>query len=173
MCTAQRLMQNARSHSLIFNRSIQVCEFAMAPHQEQKRHHFGAVAINVRRMFHHGSTAKTRASRLDWTSAGLPHIHGAHSNLRTNPVDPSSPRRKLTHTIIVTVSCILSSTYVCFCPPHAGYKVSVRRTRLNVLVLLTLALAGESPTCCSVLHEGIVHTPRNTRDRNISRWLQT
>ena len=172
MCTAQRLMQNARSHSLIFNRSIQVCEFAMAPHQEQKRHHFGAVAINVRRMFRHDPTAKTRASGLDWTSAGLPHIHGAHSNLRTNPVDPSSPRRKLTHTIIVTVSCILSSTYVCFCPRHAGYyTVSVRRTRLKALVLLTLALAGESPTC--ILHEDIVHTPRNTRDRSITHSLQS
>ena len=43
-----------------------------------------------------------------------------------------------------------------FVPLNAGYTVSVRRTRLNVLVLLTLALAGESPTC--ILHEGI-HTP--------------
>ena len=41
-------------------------------------------------------------------------------------------------------------------PLNAGYTVSVRRTRLNVLVLLTLALAVESPTC--ILHEGI-HTP--------------
>ena len=35
-----------------------------------------------------------------------------------------------------------------FVPLNAGYTVytvSVRRTRLNVLVLLTLALAGESP----------------------------
>ena len=32
---------------------------------------------------------------------------------------------------------------------NAGHRVSVRRTRLNVLVLLTLALAGESPTCPS------------------------
>ena len=30
---------------------------------------------------------------------------------------------------------------------NAGYRVSARRTRLNFLVLLTLALAGESPTC--------------------------
>ena len=42
-----------------------------------------------------------------------------------------------------------------FVPLNAGYTVSVRRTKLNVLVLLTLALAGESPTC--ILHEGI-HT---------------
>ena len=36
------------------------------------------------------------------------------------------------------------------------------RTRLNVLVLLTLALAGESPTC--ILHEGI-HTPYHARSK--------
>ena len=40
-----------------------------------------------------------------------------------------------------------------FVPLNVGCTVSVRRTRLNVLVLLTLALAGESPTC--ILHEGI------------------
>ena len=43
-----------------------------------------------------------------------------------------------------------------FVPLNAGYIVSVRRTRLNVLVLLILALVGESPTC--ILHEG-THTP--------------
>ena len=43
-----------------------------------------------------------------------------------------------------------------FVPLDAGYTVSVRRTRLSVLVILTLALARESPTC--ILHEGI-HTP--------------
>ena len=41
-----------------------------------------------------------------------------------------------------------------FVPLNAGYTVSVRRTRSNVLVLLVLALAGESPTC--ILHEGIL-----------------
>ena len=49
-----------------------------------------------------------------------------------------------------------------------GHIVSVRRTRLNVFVLLTLLallLAGESPTC--ILHED-VHTPRNTRDPSIT-----
>ena len=60
--------------------------------------------------------------------------------------------QKLTHIITLIVSCILHSTDVWFCPPHAGYTVSVRRTRLYVLVLLTLVLAGESPTC--ILHEG-------------------
>ena len=45
---------------------------------------------------------------------------------------------------------------------NAGYTVSVRRTRLNVLVLLTLALAGESPTC--TLHEGI-HIPYHARSK--------
>ena len=43
-----------------------------------------------------------------------------------------------------------------FVPLNAGYTVSVRRTRLDVLVLWTLALAGESPAC--TLHEGI-HPP--------------
>ena len=37
-------------------------------------------------------------------------------------------------------------------PLNAGYVVSMRRARLNVLVLLHPALAGESPTC--ILHEG-------------------
>ena len=40
-----------------------------------------------------------------------------------------------------------------FVPLNADYTVSERRTRLNVLVLLTLVLAGESPTC--ILHKGI------------------
>ena len=89
MCTARRLMQNARSHSSVFIQSIQVCECAFALRQEQKRDHFGTVAINVHRMFHHDSTAlTTRASGLGWTSAGLPHLRGVHENLRTNPVNP-------------------------------------------------------------------------------------
>ena len=37
---------------------MQVCECAFALHQEQKRDHFGALAIDVHRMFHHDSTAK-------------------------------------------------------------------------------------------------------------------
>ena len=145
-------MQNARSHSSIFNRPIKVCECAFALHQGQKRDHFGAVAIDVHRMFHHNSTAKTRASGVGWTSAGLPHIQEVHRNLRTNPVDPSSPLQKLAHTITLIVSRTQHSTGVWFFPPHADYTVSVRRTGLNVLVLLTLALAGESPTY--ILHEG-------------------
>ena len=55
-----------------------------------------------------------------------------------------------------------------FVPLDAGYTVSVRGTILSVLVLLTLALAGESPTC--ILHEG---TPRNTRDRSTTHSLQS
>ena len=47
------------------------------------------------------------------------------------------------------------------------HTVSVRRTRLNVLVLLTLALTGESPT--TVVSFTRVHTPLNTRDRSITR----
>ena len=44
-----------------------------------------------------------------------------------------------------------------FVPLNAGYTVSVRRTRLNALVLLTLAL----------------DTTRRTRDRSITRSLQS
>ena len=68
-----------------------------------------------------------------------------------------SPLQKLTLTnVTLIVSCILNPTDVVFVPLNTGYTVSVRRTRLNILVLLTLALAGESPTC--ILHEGM-HTP--------------
>ena len=49
MCTARRLMQNTSSHSSVLIRSIQVCECAFALYQEQKRDHFGAVAIDVHR----------------------------------------------------------------------------------------------------------------------------
>ena len=38
-----------------------------------------------------------------------------------------------------------------FVPLNAGYTVAVRRTRLKVLILLTLAVGGESPT--GILHE--------------------
>ena len=37
---------------------IYIHECAFALHQEQKRDHFGAAAIDVHRMFHHDSTAK-------------------------------------------------------------------------------------------------------------------
>ena len=125
MCTAQRLTQNARSHSSAFNRSIQVCECAFALHQKQKRDHSGTVAIDVHRMFHHDSTAlTTRTSGLGWTSAGLPHTQGVCRSLRTNPVDPSSPLQKLTQsTITFIVSCILISTDVWFCPPQCGLAI--------------------------------------------------
>ena len=85
-------MQHARSHSSVFIPSIQVCECPFTLHQEeeQKRDHFGEVAIDVHRMFHHDSTAlTTRASGLGWISAALPRIQGVHRNLHTNPVDPS------------------------------------------------------------------------------------
>ena len=36
-------------------------------------------------------------------------------------------------------SLLYHRMYIWFCPPHAGYTVSLRRTRLNVFVLLTLA----------------------------------
>ena len=79
---------------------LQVCERAFALHEEQKRNHFGTVAVDIYRMFHHYWTALTnRVSGLGWTSAGLPHIQGVHRNLRTNPIDPSSPLQKSTHTL--------------------------------------------------------------------------
>ena len=66
----------------VFIRSIQVCECAFALHQQQKRDHFGAVAIDAHRMFHRDSTAlTTRASGLGWTCAGLPHIQGSTQEL--------------------------------------------------------------------------------------------
>ena len=112
----------------------------------------------VHRMFHHDSTAlTTRASGLRWPAT---YTGGIHRNyLRTNPVDQSSPLQKLTHTLTIIIICFMHTDRIQkmsgFVPLNAGYTVSVRRTRLNVLVLLTLAIAGESPTC--ILHEGI-HT---------------
>ena len=79
---------------------------------------------------------KKRASGLGWTSARLPHIQRVHMNLRTNPVDPSSPLQKLTHTITLIVSCILNSTdnlMSGIVSPNAGYTVSVRRTNIERL----------------------------------------
>ena len=71
------------------------------------RDHFGAVAIDVHRMFHHDPTPKYPSITPGLDPAGLPPIHGVHRNLRTNPVDPSSPLQKLTHTITLIVSCIM------------------------------------------------------------------
>ena len=114
-------MQNARSHSSVFIPSTQVCECAFALHQERQIYHFGTVAIDVHRVFHHDSTAlTTRASGRGWTSAALPHIQGVHRNLRTSPVNPSSPLQKLTHAIAILVWCILNSTDVWVCPPQRG-----------------------------------------------------
>ena len=148
MCTVRRLMQNARFHSSVFIRSIQVqvCECAFALHQEKKRDHFGTVAIDVHRMLHHDSIAPTtRATGLGWTSGGQPHIQGVHRNLRANPVDPSSPLQKLSQN--TDTYCFMHNEYPQvsdFVPFYAGITVSVRRTRLSVLVLWTLALlAGE------------------------------
>ena len=100
--------------------------------------YFGAVAIDVHRMFHHDSTAlTTRASGLGWTSAGLPHIQGVHRSLRRKPVDPSSLLQKLTHTIItLTVSCMLNSTDVWFRPPQYGlysFRAHNKAERLSPL----------------------------------------
>ena len=116
VCTVRRLMQNARSHSSVFIRSIQVCECAFALRQEQKRDHFGTVAVDAHRMLHHDSTVlTTRASGPGWNSAGLPHIQGVHRNLRTNLVDPRSPLQKLIHTInLLTNIFVLQALGWCF-----------------------------------------------------------
>ena len=132
-------MQNARSYSSVSIRSTirsrQVCECAFALHQEQKRDHFGTVAIDAHRMFHHDSTAlTTRASGLGWTSAGLPHIQGTRRNLRTNPVDPSSPLQKLIHAITIIFLCILNSTDIWFYPPQCGiysFRAQNKAARLS------------------------------------------
>ena len=110
----RRLMQNARSPSSVFIRSMQVCECAFALHQEQKRDRFGTVAIDIHRMFHHDSIAlPTRASGLGWTSAGLPHTQGVPRNLRTNPVDPSSPPQKLAHTTTTNNYLVHTGFHIC------------------------------------------------------------
>ena len=137
-------------------------------HQERKRDHVGTVAIDVHRMLHHDSTTlTTRASGLGWTSAGLPHIQGVHRkyHLRINPIDPSSPLPKLTHTMI---ACFMLDEFnrCLFLSPSMRVIQFTWATRLNVLELLTLALAGESRT--RILDEGIVHTSRSTRDRSIT-----
>ena len=56
-----------------------------------------------------------------------------------------------------------------FVPLNAGYTVSVCRTRLDMVVLLTLALAGSHRPVSFTR----VYTPRSTRDRSITRSLQS
>ena len=70
---------------------------------------------------------------------------------RSGPREAIRPVKSPGH---VQIICHKISVFV---PLNAGFGVSVRRTRLNVLVLLTLASAGESPTC--VLHEDILFPP--------------
>ena len=143
---------------------------AFALHQEQKRNHFGAVAMDVHRMFHHDSTALTaRASSLGWTSAGLPHIQRVHRNLRTNPVDPSSPLQKLTHTITTNVSCILISTDVWFCPPQCELYSFRAQNKAERLSSVDLGISRGATD----LYPSRWYTPRNTRDRGITRSLQS
>ena len=63
-----------RHISFVGLHSISTGVRAFALHQEQERDHFGTVAIDVHRMFHHDSTTPThRASGLGWTYAGPPH----------------------------------------------------------------------------------------------------
>ena len=65
-------------------------------------------------------------------------------------------RKDKTVQLVLIVLCILIPQMSGFAPLNAGYTVSVRRTRMNDLVLSTLARTGESPTC--IFHESI-HTP--------------
>ena len=58
-----------------------------------------------------------------------------------------------------------------FVPLNAGYTISVCRTRLDVLVLLTLVLSGEPPTC--ILHEGTHPVTRAIEVTLITRSLQS
>ena len=94
------------------------------------------------------------------------HIQGVHRNLRPNPVDPSSPMQKLTHTITVIVPFILKSAEFWFCPPHARFTVSVPRTSLNVLVLPVDPGISRGVTD---LYPSRGYTRRKTRDRSITR----
>ena len=111
---------------------------------------------------------KTRASGLGWTPAGLPHTQGVHRNLRTNPVDPSGPLQKLTHTVTLIVSCILHSTDVWFCPPQCGlYSVRAQ----NKAERRSPVDPGISRGATD-LYPSRWYTPRNTRDRGITRSLQ-
>ena len=48
---AKRQISLVGLHSI----NVQVCECAFTFHREQKRYHFGAVAIDVHRMFRHDS----------------------------------------------------------------------------------------------------------------------
>ena len=86
------------------------------------------------------STRNNPTEHQAWVGSPLAcHTQGVHRNLRTNPVDPSSPLQKLTHTM--TIICFTRMhtefhrlSYVWFGPPHGGYVVSVRRTRLDALL---------------------------------------
>ena len=96
---------------------------------------------------------------------------GVHGNLRTNPIDPSSPLQKLTRTITVIVSCILNSTLdVWFCPPQCGlysFRAQNKAERLSpVDPGIGRGVTGLYPSSRGC-------TPRNTRDRSITRSLQS
>ena len=91
----------------------------------------------------------------------LPHFRGVHRNLRTtNPVDPSSPLKKLTHTITLTVYCILS----CLFPPQCGlysFRVQNKAERLSPVGPGLSRGVTERPVSFTR-----VYTPRNRRDRS-------
>ena len=92
-------------------------------------------------------------------------MQGVHRNLRTNPVDPSSPLQKPTHTVTRIVSFMLPSTNVWFCPPQGGlhsFRVQNKVERLSV-VDSGISRGVTDP------HPSRGYTPRNTRDRSITR----
>ena len=162
-------MQNDRSHWSVFIRSIQVWECASASHEEQIRDRFGTVAIDAHRMFHHDSmTLTTRASGVGWTSAFLPHIKGVHTNLRTNPVYPSSPLQKSTHTITLLVSSILNSTDAWVRPPQCGLYSFRAQNKVERISRVGPGVSREVTDLYPSPGGYSIHTPRNTCDRSIT-----
>ena len=119
------------------------------------------------RMFHHIMTReqKIRASGLGWTCAGLPHIRGVHRNLHTNPVDPSSPQQKLTHTN-KTYCFMHTEFYRCLVlSPSCGLHSSRAQDKAERLSPVDPGISRG----VTDLHPSQGHTPRNTRDRSITR----
>ena len=106
MSITQCLMQNTRSHSSVFIRSIPVCvcffiTSTRAEEQQQKRDHFGAVAIEVHRMLHHDSTVLTvRVHRCGLDLRWPATYEGSAQELACEPGRHKySQLLKLTHTI--------------------------------------------------------------------------
>ena len=114
---------------------------------------------------------KNPSIRPGWTSAGLPHVQGAHRNLRTNPVDPSSlltPKANSHYSTYCFMHGLLNSTDVWFCPPQCGlyrFRVQNKTERLSpVDPGISRGVIDVSPS------RG--YTPRNTCHRSITDHTQ-